>query len=195
MRVVRIVKSLLIAAVLLAGIGLVGLLVVLPRATGTIPLTVYTGSMEPTIAQGGLVLIEPVHPTTLEPGDVITYQVAPDVDEYITHRIVRIQPETTPPSFITKGDANRGEDQDPVPVGAVRGEVWFDVPYVGTMSEFVSGKRGIAVVAVVTGLLLTVHLLQMAFRRREDEADETDVRVADDGSSDVEKTLPTRRWR
>lgn len=173
MRVVLgIVRKLLVVAVVLAGVTLVGLLVVTPRVTGTVPLTVYTGSMEPGIPAGAIVLIEPVDPATLQPGDVITYQVAPDVDEYITHRIVRAQPETDPPSFVTKGDNNPGEDIDPVVVGAVRGKVWFDVPYVGTASEFVTGTRGIAVLAVVAGVVLLFSVVSRMFRRAEPDDDD-----------------------
>lgn len=164
MKVLRIATTLLTTAVLVIGLGLVALLVVVPRVTGTIPLTVYTGSMEPTIATGAVVLIEPVDPSTLVPGDVITFQVAPDVDEYITHRIVRVQPDTSPPSFVTKGDNNPGDDLAPVPVGAVRGKVWIDVPYVGTAQQFVTGRTGIAVLAVVAGLLLLAAVLRRVLR-------------------------------
>lgn len=173
MKVLRIATTVLTTAVLVIGLGLVALLVVVPRVTGTIPLTVYTGSMEPTIATGAVVLIEPVDPATLQVGDVITYQVAPDVDEYITHRIVTVQPETTPPSFITKGDNNPGDDIDPVPVGAVRGEVWIDVPYVGTAQQFVTGRAGIALLAVVAGLVLLGSVLTRVLRRDPDDADPT----------------------
>lgn len=164
MKVLRLATTVLTTAVLVIGLGLVALLVVVPRVTGTIPLTVYTGSMEPTVAAGAVVLIEPVDPSTLAPGDVITYQVAPDVDEYITHRIVSVQPDTSPPSFVTKGDNNDGADVDPVPVGAVRGKVWIDVPYVGTAQQFVTGRAGIAVLAVVAGVLLLATVLRRVLR-------------------------------
>lgn len=165
MQVLRLATTLLTTAVLVIGLGLVALLVVVPRVTGTVPLTVYTGSMEPTIATGAVVLIEPVDPATLRAGDVITYQVAPDVDEYITHRIVTVVPETSPPSFVTKGDANPGADLDPVPVGAVRGKVWIDVPYVGTAQQLVTGRTGIALLAVVAGLVLLGTATARMFRR------------------------------
>ncbi|MCX6465870.1 MAG: signal peptidase I [Pseudonocardiales bacterium] len=169
MKVLRLATTLLTTAVLVVGLGLVALLVVVPRVTGTVPLTVYTGSMEPTIATGAVVLIEPVDPATLQVGDVITYQVAPDVDEYITHRIVALQPDTTPPSFVTKGDNNPGEDIDPVPVGAVRGKVWIDVPFVGTAQQFVTGRTGIATIAVFGGLVLLGSVVVRLLRREPDE--------------------------
>ena len=152
-------KSFVTAIFVLAVVALVGLLVVLPRLTGSAALTVLSGSMEPTIPVGSVVLIKPIDPLAVQPGDVITFQAAPGVKEVITHRVVRFQPDTTPPSFITKGDANKGEDIDPVPVGAVRGEVWFHVPYVGNVSELVQGPQGWAALALLSGVLLLAHLL------------------------------------
>lgn len=132
----------------------VGLLVVLPRVTGAVPLTVLSGSMSPTIPTGSVVLVKPVDPQVIEAGDVITFQSAPGVAEFVTHRVVRVQHDTDPLSFVTKGDANRGEDIDPVPAGAVRGEVWFHVPYLGTLSEFVKSPRAVGLLAAGTGLVL-----------------------------------------
>ena len=186
-KVLRLATTVLTTAVLVLGVGLVALLVVLPRLTGTVPLTVYTGSMEPTIDTGAVVLIEKVDPATLQVGDVITFQVAPDVDEYITHRIVEIQPGTTPPSFVTKGDNNSGEDADPVPVGAVRGKVWFDVPYLGTAQQFVTGPRGIAAIAVVAGLVLLGSVVGRILRSDPGDAGSED---SDPGDSDPGGTAP-----
>lgn len=146
------------ALVVLLVVALMGLLLVLPRVTGAVPLTVLSGSMEPTIPVGSAVFIRPVDPATVQVGDVITYQAAPGVKELITHRVTEVQPDTEPPSFITKGDANRGEDLEPVPVGAVRGEVWFHVPYVGQAADLVHGPRGWAVLAMLGGVLIAVHL-------------------------------------
>jgi signal peptidase I len=118
-------------------------------------------------------------------GDVITFQRAPGVAEYVTHRVVRVQRDTTPMSFITKGDANRGEDLDPVPFGAVRGTVRFHVPYVGIVSDFVQTPAGLAVTAgvllgiwVLPGLLRSVSSEVSGTRGRRDA--DTDVVVDED---------------
>jgi signal peptidase len=78
----------------------------------------------------------------------------------VTHRVVRYQPDTEPPSFITKGDANPGEDIDPVPVGAIRGQVWFHVPYVGTAAEVVQGPAGPSLAISLAGLLLMFYVIR-----------------------------------
>lgn len=159
----RVLGNVVVTAVVLVVVGLIAILVVVPRVTGSVPLTVLSGSMEPTIPVGSVVLMKPVDPLAVQPGDVITFQAAPGVKEVITHRVVRFQPDTTPPSFITKGDANTGEDIEPVPVGAVRGEVWFHVPYVGNVSELVQGPRGWAGLAMLGGVLLLAHLFGKFF--------------------------------
>jgi signal peptidase len=132
--------------VLFALLGLVlaavTVLIVLPRATHGAALTVVTGSMTPDIPVGSVVLDRPVDPGTLRVGDIATYQKAPGVDEYITHRIVQIDTSTSPTTFVFKGDANRGPDIKPVPAGAIRGKVWFHVPYLGGVRDSLSGAFG-----------------------------------------------------
>jgi signal peptidase len=146
----RIVASALLAVVL----GAVTVLVILPRATHGTALTVLTGSMTPDIPVGSVVIDRPVDPGTLKVGDIATYQKAPGVNEYITHRIVKIDTSTNPATFTFKGDANRGPDVTPVPAGAIRGKVWFHVPYLGTWRDSISGPFGRVLVIAVVVLML-----------------------------------------
>ncbi|HEU5006133.1 MAG TPA: signal peptidase I [Jatrophihabitantaceae bacterium] len=146
----RIVASAVLALVLAA----VTVLVIIPRATHGTALTVLTGSMTPGIPVGSVVIDRPVDPGTLKVGDVATYQKAPGVDEYITHRIVKIDTSTQPATFTFKGDANRGPDITPVPAGAIRGKVWFHVPYLGTWRDSISGPMGRVLVIAVVVLML-----------------------------------------
>jgi signal peptidase len=146
----RIVASTVLALVLAA----VTVLVVLPRATHGTALTVLTGSMTPDIPVGSVVIDRPVDPGTLKVGDIATYQKAPGVNEYITHRIVKIDTSTNPATFTFKGDANRGPDITAVPAGAIRGKVWFHVPYLGTWRDSISGPMGRVVVIAVVVLML-----------------------------------------
>jgi signal peptidase len=127
-----------------------------------VALTVLTGSMTPEIPVGSVVIDRPVNPGTLEVGDIATYQKAPGVDEYITHRVVAVHPETTPVTITFKGDANRGADIDPVPATAIRGQVWFHVPYLGTIRDGLQshGTRGLAL-AVVLLLLGGYSIVQI----------------------------------
>ncbi len=114
--------------------------VVLPRATQGSALTVLTGSMSPEIPVGSVVMVRPVDPATLAVGDIATYQVEPDREVFITHRITEIHDGPKGLSFTFKGDANRGADLDRIPSEAVRGEVWFHVPYLGSIRDGLHGQ-------------------------------------------------------
>jgi len=142
-----------IRVLLLAVLGLIAfaiaVLTVIPRATHSTALTVLTGSMTPGIPVGSVVVDRPVDPGTLHVGDVATYQKEPGKAEYITHRIVKIDATKTPTLFTFKGDANRGPDVTPVPASAIRGKVWFHVPYLGAIRDALHTKGGLAGVAML----------------------------------------------
>jgi signal peptidase len=132
----------LLALALLVALCLT-VVIVLPRATHGVALTVLTGSMTPEIPVGSVVVVRPVDPRTLLPGDIATYQVAEDRKAFITHRVVKVHDDPEGLFFTFKGDANRGTDVKPIPAGAVRGEVWFHVPYLGGIRDALHGKGGV----------------------------------------------------
>ena len=154
MRWTRTIRNTVATFALLLSAILVALLVVLPRLTGAIPLTVLSGSMEPTIPVGSVVFVQPIDPHDIRPGDVITFQAAPGSDELVTHRVIKVQRETVPLSFVTKGDANKGKDLDPTPMGAVHGRVWFHVPVIGAVGAFMHGGVGWGTLALCAGVLI-----------------------------------------
>lgn len=163
-------------------------LIVLPRTTDAVSLTVLTGSMSPSIPAGSIVLVRPVEPTTLRVGDIATYQATPGKAEYITHRIVKINTDTKPATFTFKGDANRGADLSRVPATAIRGKVWFHVPYLGTVRNEITGRS--IVLPVVIGALLAYALAQviaavMTHRRSTATAEPMLVEVLPDPTEEV----------
>lgn len=156
----RLIGKALTVFVLIAAVGLVVLLVLVPRITGGAALNVLSGSMTPTIPVGSVVLVVPSDPMAIRPGDVITYQTAPGVAKYVTHRVVRMDRTTNPVTFVTKGDANKGPDKDPVPVGAVRGVVRFHVPWVGDLSDLVKTPLGLMALAAIPALMILHALMR-----------------------------------
>ena len=163
---IRIVSSLTLAGI----IGAIAVLMVIPPATHSIALTVLTGSMTPEIPVGSVVLVRPVDAHTLKVGDIATYQAEPGKDTYITHRIVKINNVEEPATFIFKGDANRGRDLNPVPAGAIRGEVWFHVPYLGAIRDALHGKAGLSLLAMlVLGGYAISQLIEVVRDKRKPE--------------------------
>jgi signal peptidase len=165
-RVARLFARLLLTALVGLIFAAAAIVTVLPRATHGAALTVLSGSMTPHLPVGSVVLIRPVDPGTLHVGDVATYQKEPGKAEYITHRIVGINTSTTPTTFTFKGDANRGPDINPVPATAIRGKVWFSVPYLGTIRDAVHTKGVLFLLAVVGLVGYALFQVTSALRER-----------------------------
>ena len=113
---------------------------------------VLSGSMEPKLGVGSLVITHPVTAQEILPGDIISFY-SPMNGKLTSHRVVALVQGTTT-SFRTKGDAN--EDMDPftVPAANVAGKVSFHVPYLGYLTQFIQTRWGILLTLFVPGLII-----------------------------------------
>lgn len=165
---VRAVARLLLLALALLVAACLTVLVVLPRASHGVALTVLTGSMTPEIPVGSVVVVRPVDPRTLEVGDVATYQLEEGEKAFVTHRVRKILHTDDGLAFRFKGDANRGADPQPIPAGAVRGKVWIHVPYLGGIRDALHGKGGVTLFGML--LLAGYAISQVSAGLRERRA-------------------------
>lgn len=129
-------------------------LVVVPRLAGATPYTVLTGSMEPTLSPGELIVVKDVQPAELRAGDVITFQIESDNPAVNTHRITQVVYDAQgTPRFQTQGDANNVPDRDLLVPEQIRGRLWYSVPYLGHVNSALSGDlRSVLIMATVGGL-------------------------------------------
>ena len=149
-------------------------LIVVPVATGSQTYTILTKSMAQKYPPGTFMVMKPVPFDELKYGDVITFQLysgRPDVE---THRIVGFgstqQGEKT---LITKGDNNGANDENPVRAIQVKGKLFYAVPYVGFVANFLGNSdRGmwtvIAAVALIGYGTITVYKSVRKTRKPED---------------------------
>lgn len=151
-------------AVALAAAAFVILLMVLPMATGGAALTVLSGSMTPTIPVGSIVLVQPVDPDAVRADDVITFT---DSSSLVTHRVMDIGTDDEGRYFVTQGDANQGPDKTPLRDEAIRGRVWFHVPFIGSVRDAVATPEGMLVIAGVGGLVALAGPAASWWRRRQ----------------------------
>jgi len=128
--------------------------VLVPRIGGATPYTVLTGSMEPTYPPGSLVVVRPVEPESIHPGDAITYQLESGKPAVVTHRVVSQGVDGAGEIvFGTQGDANEDPDPRLVRPVQIKGEVWYSMPYLGHVSNLLNGReRQLGVYAVAAGL-------------------------------------------
>ena len=139
------------------GLAVTGITVAAAQ-TGLRPLVVRSGSMEPTISTGSMVLVRRIPAAEIRPGDIVAVE-RPDHTR-VTHRVLEIERLGETAELTMKGDAN--EDPDAVPVTVRRAEkLVYQVPELGRVAAWFATPRG----GFVIGCLLTAVFMQV-FRRR-----------------------------
>lgn len=129
----------------------------LPKVFGYHIYTVVSGSMEPAIPVGSLLYIREIAPEEVQEGDVIAYYGAKDGASVITHRVVENR--LVMGEFVTKGDANRVEDMNPVPYGDLIGSVAATIPNAGDIAQILTGPAGKIAAACAVCASVLLHLL------------------------------------
>jgi signal peptidase I len=90
---------------------------------------VRSGSMEPTIKTGSLVVDKAHQNYYID--DIVTYYNRENHQETITHRIIEVSDEAGIEQITTKGDANDVADAIPITSDLIVGKVAFSIPYLG----------------------------------------------------------------
>lgn len=146
---------------LLAGVALLFLLPLLPIEQSLEMRIVESGSMEPFIKTGSLVIILPKESYTV--GDVITFD-STSADVPTTHRIVDTYTENDRTWFITKGDANEEADTIAIASGDIIGTVRLSVPRAGYVLDFARTQTGFILLIVLPSLLLIISEIEKIWR-------------------------------
>jgi signal peptidase len=161
---VATVSGLAVAAIVALAVALT----LVPAVAGGHTLTVLSGSMVPRLPVGSVVVDRPVDPSSLQVGEIVTYHTKNDdpafPDALVTHRIVDVKATQDGPVFTTKGDANNVADKQPVQASQIRGELWYDVPYIGTARNFLATKAGLMMIGGAVVLIAAIWFLYRLFR-------------------------------
>ncbi len=156
---------------------------ILPLLVGWTPQVILSGSMEPRIHSGDLIVTREVQSADLTKGQVIT-TIDPDNPEKTrTHRVLE---RDSAGRIVTKGDANRDPDSTAVTSEAVLGLGVVRVPYVGRPAYWLAERNYGALGAT---LLLLGWCALSAFPSRVRQQDE------DTDEDDAAGPKPTRRGR
>jgi signal peptidase len=108
--------------------------------------------MEPVVQTGSVVIVRSVIPETIQKGDIIMYS-SRDMRSLVTHRVVDVESMPTL-QFITRGDANKNPDINPVSPGQILGIVAFTVPYLGFLVQFIKTPIGFTLFFLLPAVLL-----------------------------------------
>jgi len=109
---------------------------------------VTSGSMEPAIKTGSIVMVRPALDYKI--GDIISFNLGKGERNLTTHRIVGEKEQ----GFITQGDANNVADMNPVKKEQVLGKVVLAVPYAAYAANFARSKFGLILLILIPALLI-----------------------------------------
>jgi signal peptidase len=143
-----------LAITAMAGVGLLFVATLFP-VLGVEVKVVKSGSMEPAIPVGGLVIIHPA--ASYGVGDVITFGADTKTQIPTTHRIAAVQGQGASQMFQTKGDANNAVDPTPVNLAEVHGKVLISIPYLGYVLAFARTPFGFGLLVGLPALMIVVE--------------------------------------
>ena len=118
---------------------------------------VLTGSMEPVISPGDIVILAPTPRTQPQLGDIAAYtarRFSGEVVGVFTHRIIGGDPVN---GFIMKGDANPTPDVQKPKLEDISGVVFLVIPYIG---KFMTMKMLMILIPVGVGVWLIIDTLK-----------------------------------
>lgn len=161
---------------LLFGAMLVAILAT--RLFGYEVLTVRSGSMEPALNRGDLIVVRPVAMADVREGDVVLFAAGGDSVPTV-HRVAGINEvelrihdaasgETdvqTEYRLVTKGDANEQPDIQEVAEQQLMGRVWFSVPAAGAITGM--PLQWVLLAVAASSLLCWAAWEATAWRRRQ----------------------------
>ena len=135
---------------------------VLPLPGGVKTFFVQSGSMEPAIRTGSIVVTRPAESYKI--GDVITYNSANVPGTLVTHRIIEIREKSGGPVYLTKGDANDTGDGQEILRSSVIGKVAFSIPYMGYAVAAAKQPTGFLVLIVVPAGVIIIDESRKVWR-------------------------------
>lgn len=138
--------------------------VALPAAIGMRSFTVMSGSMEPTIHVGDVVIDKKIPPLDARPGDVVTFSDPSGRHRLITHRVRTIHARGSRVQVITKGDANNTVEHWNVPADGRIGRVEMRVWKLGYPLVYAHSRYGLILLVGIPALLLCILELRRIWR-------------------------------
>lgn len=134
--------------------GLVLLFMLLINAgtiLGNTVIIVQSGSMQPEIAVGSIIVS--TESDSYQVGDVISFSGRSLTNDFVTHRVTEVlKDENGETLFRTKGDANQIEDAEPISIDNVIGKMTLNIPYAGTIYDFIKSPIGLLIVLLIPGI-------------------------------------------
>ena len=141
--------------IILIAIGLLIGFSLLPIKNNYKIFFVTSGSMEPTISTGSMVVSKPRD--TYKVGDIITFTNigSSKPSDTTTHRIIKVdQGENKNPSYFTRGDANNSDDSGSLSSDRIIGRMIFSVPLIGYLVGYIKTLPGLIFIIIIPATII-----------------------------------------
>lgn len=156
MKILKIIYYLFLGC--LAVIALFLIISVLPITGNFKTMMVLSGSMEPAIKTGSIVIVKPAKDYRI--GDIITFGPMSKDKIPTTHRISDVKYNSGIPVYITKGDANNDPDTREISQKDIIGKVLFSIPYLGYAVETAQKPIGFALIIIIPAVIIIYEQLK-----------------------------------
>ncbi len=123
---------------------------------------VKSGSMEPAIHTGSVVLTRPA--ANYKIGNIITFGPNTKTEIPTTHRIVEMRIQNGFPVFVTKGDANNVRDSKEIPQSTIIGKVYLSIPFFGYIIDAAKKPWGFAIIIIVPAVIVIYEELKKVWK-------------------------------
>ena len=126
-----------------------------PDLFGYKSMIVLSGSMEPTIMKGDLIIVKKVNSDYLKAKDIIAFR---NKDKTITsHRIIKVDKIDSKLYFKTKGDNNNTMDEDVVVAKDIEGIYVSRIPELGNFLMYIQTIQGFITVTMFLLLIFSIY--------------------------------------
>jgi len=125
-------------------------------------MIVQSGSMEPAIKMGSVVMVKPADDYKI--GDIISFGQYSQIKAPTTHRIYDIKVVEGNPVYITKGDANNAPDAREITKREIIGKSLFSIPYLGYAVDFAKKPLGFSLIIIVPAALIIIDEIKNIYK-------------------------------
>lgn len=161
----KVIKTLKIGVIIILAIIFIMLLTIFikgqvneekyPDLFGYKSMIVLSGSMEPTIMKGDLIIVKKVNSNYLKAKDIIAFR---NKDKTITsHRIIKVDKIDSKLYFKTKGDNNNTMDEDVVVAKDIEGIYVSRIPELGNFLMYIQTIQGFITVTMFLLLIFSIY--------------------------------------
>ena len=159
----RLARVAAVSVAIGVGIGIFGVIVA-PSLVGGRSLTVMSGSMEPALGVGDVIISTRVSPAEVRVGDIVTFSDPEGTGKLITHRVRRVHIAEGTAHLVTKGDNTNAVERWDIAASGSMGRVEFRVPLLGFLVFWLNGPLGRFGLIVIPALLLAAFELWRIWR-------------------------------